>query len=251
MQYPNHFLANTDYPFDMIVYYKYVEYTKGTSPDSFTHGLGFAPLVFGCYSNTADFETTNPLCDDEQCRVESDETNIYIISSGASGTKRYIKAYGFAPISWTGECKPTAQSNSALLLDTDNNYSPLIAAGAVQPRRMDSPDTPGEQTGIFEILGKQGYVEITGRASDISLYYQEPISPMVMLWKTTSSTNRTRLTTNCALFESGYGLREAPYASYNVAGTQGDGKMAIAINIGVTRTGMPNYNDTIHFRVYA
>ena len=247
MQYPTHFIANSDYPFDMIVYYKYVEFTKGTSPTSFAHNLGFTPLLFGCYSNTPDFAVTKSLCD-ETCDVESDETNVYISTGGANGTKRYLKIYGYAPITWTGECKPTAQSNSALLLDTDNEYSPLIAAGAIQPRRMDSQDDP---MSLMETIGKIGYVEITGRASDVSLYYQEPISPMTMLWRTNSSTNRTKLTLNCICAESGFAMRESPYATYNEAGTSGDGKMAIAISAGVTRTGMPTYNDIIHFRVYS
>ena len=249
MQYPNHFIANSDYPFDMIICYKYVEFIKGTSPTSFAHNLGFTPLLFGSYSSTESFEDTQPLCDGE-VTVESDENNVYISVGGDTGTKRYLKIYGFAPISWTGECKPTAQSNTALLLDTDNDYSPLLAAGSVQPRRMDSPDTPSEQTGLARTIGKAGYIELDGRASDISLYYQEPLSPMVMLWKTTAQTNRTTLQANTLFFETGYGLRNAPYASYNVAGAQGDGKMAIAINVGVTRTGMANYNDTVHFRVY-
>lgn len=249
MQYPTHFIANSDYPFDMIIYYKYVEFTKGTSPTSFAHNLGFTPLLFGSYSDTEDFEVTRSLCDD-RVKIESDENNVYIDAGGSAGTKKYLKIYGFAPISWTGECKPTAQSNTALLFDTDNEYSPLLAAGAVQPRRMDNPDTPGEQTGLAQTIGKTGYIEIEGRASDISLYYQEPLSPMVMMWLTTAQTNRTILQSNTMFYETGYGLRNAPYATYNVAGAQGDGKMALAINVGVTRTGMPNYNDTVHFRVY-
>jgi hypothetical protein len=115
---------------------------------------------------------------------------------------------------------------------------------------MDNPYTPGEQTGLAQTIGETGYVEIEGRSSDISLYYQEPLAPMVMMWLTKAQTNRTILKSNTIFFETGHGLRVAPYATYNVAGAQGDGKMAIAINVGATRTGMPNYNDTLHFRVY-
>lgn len=256
MQYPTHFIFNSDYPFDMIVYYKYIEFTKGTTPESFNHNLGFAPLLFGMWSETKDFKVSWPYSNNNTLAsfvrwVESDDTKVYIhFDDLASGAKRYLKIYGFAPISWTGDCAPTSQSNSELLLNTDNAYSPLLAAGAVQPRRMDNPDTQGEQTGIAENIGKDGYIEITGRASDISLYYQEPLQPMVMLWKTTASTGRTAQAGFAALFGSGYGLRNAPYATYNSSGAQGSEQMAIAISAGVTRSGMANYNDIIHFRVY-
>ena len=257
MQYPTHFIFNSDYPFDMIVYYKYVEYTKGTTPESFNHNLGFAPLLFGMWSETEDFAVARPYSDQSatayhRVAVESDDTKVYITTNSQmpTGHKCYLKIYGFAPISWTGDCAPTSQSNSELLLNTDNAYSPLLAAGAVQPRRMDNPDTQGEQTGIAENIGKDGYIEVTGRASDISLYYQEPLQPMVMLWKTTASTGRTAQRYGGYAATSGYPIRTAPYATYNNAGAQGSGQMAIAISAGVTRTGMANYNDIMHFRVY-
>ena len=45
---------------------------------------------------------------------------------------------------------------------------------------MDNPDTPSEQTGISEDIGKNGHIEVIGRASDVSLYYYDPIQPMVI-----------------------------------------------------------------------
>ena len=257
MQYPTHFIFNSDYPFDMIVYYKYLKFTKGTTPESFDHNLGFAPLLFGMWDETEKFDQAWPYTNNTSLVslvrwIESDDKKIYIHFDGLeNGQTRYLKIYGFAPVTWTGNCKPTAQSSSSLLLNTDLPYSPLLAAGAIQPRRMDSPDTQGEQTGIAEDIGKNGYVEITGRASDISLYYQEPLQPMVMLWKTTASTGRTAQAGYAALFGSGYGLRNEPYATYNNTGAQqGSGRMAVAIVAGATRSGMANYNDVMHFRVY-
>lgn len=248
MQYPTHFIANSDYPFDMIIYYKYVEITpNGGAERAFAHNLGFSPLLFGSWSETEDFESAYPL--GRYVFAASDGTNVYIRSPGSTWTKRYVKIYGYAPLSWTGECKPTAQSNTALLLDTDNEYSPLLAAGEVQPRRMDNPDTPGEQTGIAETIGKTGYVEITGRSSSVNLYYYEPLAPMAMLWKTTASTGRTELATTTALYDNLYPMRVAPYAMYH-DNTGIVGRWALEIFAGTTRTGMANYNDIVHFRVY-
>lgn len=256
MQLPTHFIANSDYPFDMIIYYKYVEYVHGTTPTEFEHHLGFAPLLFGQWSETKDFAVSlpyinHPVLESRSRYVDADDQKIYIHFDGVgAGAKCWLKIYGFAPITWTGDCAPTAQSNSAILLDTDNNYSPLLAVGAIQPRRLDNPDTPGEQTGIAKDIGKDGLVEVIGRVQDLNLYYSEPLQPMVMLWKTTASTGKTTPAGFTALFGPGYGLRNAPYASYNQAGAQGSGKMVLSIYAGITRTGQANYDDVYHFRVY-
>ena len=58
MENPNNFLINTDYPLDMIIYYKFYELTtNGSSSQTVTipHGLGFTPLLFGVWSTTPDF----------------------------------------------------------------------------------------------------------------------------------------------------------------------------------------------------
>ena len=262
MENPNNFLVNTDYPFDMIVYFKECELTStGSTAQTVTipHSLGFVPLLFGVWSSSQDYSEVYPLVDDGYFNgiyVESDENNIYVqqrpMSSSSAGHKYYLKIYGFAPISWTGDCEPTAQTSSQLLLDTDTGYSPLLAAGEIQPRRMDvQPEVPTpEQTGIAQTIGLNGFVEITGRCQTASLYYREPIEPQIMIWQTVSSTNRTSLAAKTFFSATGYALRNAPYADF-VANTGSPGTGAIAITNGVTRTGMANYNDITHFRVYA
>jgi hypothetical protein len=263
MENPNNFLINTDYPLDMIIYYKFYELTTdGSSSQTVTipHGLGFTPLLFGVWSTTPDFAVSHMLVDDgynlfSAIYVESDETNVYIQKkepTPTTGKKRYLKIYGFAPISWTGESEPTAQSNTPLILNTDKQYAPLLAAGMVQPRRLDvQPEVPTpEQTGIYGVIGKNGYKEFSGRSANVSLYYQEPVSPTVMMWKTTSSTDRTAQTSNTFFSATGFALRTAPYADFANAGAAGDGRKALAITVGTTRTGMANYNDIVHFRVY-
>lgn len=267
MENPNNFLVNTDYPFDMIVYFNDYAITPNGSVNqtvTLPHSLGFTPLLFGYWSESEDFATTHPLSDlggnsglyATNIYVESDENNVYIqkyTTTAKKNTKYYLRIYGFAPISWTGDCEPTAQTNSFLLLDTDKEYAPLLAAGEVQPRRLDvqPPEPTPEQTGIYGVIGNNGYQEFSGRSANVSLYYQEPVNPSIMIWKTTSSTNRTTIKSNCVFYANGFGLIESPYANFVSAGQQGDGRMAIAISVGATRTGMPTYNDVVHFRVYA
>lgn len=261
MQYPTHFIFNSDYPFDMVVYYKYYVFnTNSSTPQtiSFEHNLGFAPLLFGIWSYTEDFAKSYPLTDfitagsaKIALYVESDATKVYITkeqTNPTSGRKLYVKIYGFAPTTWTGNCKPTAQSSSSLLLDTDLAYSPLLAAGAVNPK--DISQGGGQTTTLMGVIGKTGYQEINGRDSFVALYYQEPLSPTVILWKTTASTGKTKLQTNARFMTMGFPTAAYPTASYALAGAQGSGEMAIQIQTGSSRPGQANYDDITHFRVY-
>jgi hypothetical protein len=180
--------------------------------------------------------------------VQSDENNIYITKPRNKAI--YMKIYGFAPTTWTGDCKPTAQSNTSLIMNTDLIYSPLLAAGAIQPRRMDgAPSGSSEQTGIAEDIGKGEYIELEGRASDVSLYYYEPISPVIMMWKTTASTGMTTLRSVSVWTEMGFPNATYPSATYN-KNTGVNGRWALAIFAGVTRAGQANHDDITHFRVY-
>ena len=262
MQYPTHFIFNSDYPFDMVVYYKYYVFTTNSSTPqtiSFDHGLGFAPLLFGIWSYTEDFAKSYPLTDfitagsaKIALYVESDATKVYITkeqTNPTSGRKLYVKIYGFAPTTWTGNCKPTAQSSSSLLLDTDLAYSPLLAAGAVNPKDMTQGG--GQSITLMATVGKNGYQEINGRDSGVALYYQEPLSPTVMMWKTTASTGRTILKTNTVFSTYGFANTVYPYALYLTAEVNpNDGQRVIQIATGSSRPGQANYDDITHFRVY-
>ena len=263
MQYPTHFIFNSDYPFDMVVYYKhYVFTTNSSTPQtiSFDHNLGFAPLLFGVWSYTEDFAKSYPLTDFIQSGpakigmyVESDATKVYVTCGQSNpvtpGRKLYVKIYGFAPTTWTGNCKPTAQSSSSLLLDTDLSYSPLLAAGAVNPKDMTQGG--GQSITLMATVGKNGYQEINGRDSGVALYYQEPLLPTIMMWKTTASTGRTMLKTNTVFSTYGFANTVYPYAQYLTAGANpNDGQRVIQITTGSSRPGQANYDDITHFRVY-
>lgn len=259
MQIPTNFIANSDYPYDQIVYFKDYELTTdGNIHQTITiaHGLGFVPLCFGVWSESQDFEPSYTLLsegygpDEMILWVESDDTNIYIRKyhyPHTSGKKLYLKIYAFAPISWTGDCEPTATTSDFLLFNTDLGYSQLIAAGEVQPWPLDS-QTP--QTGISGEVGKDGFVELSGRSGNVSIYYYEPLQPTVMTWKTTASTGRTELRLNCVFSTYGFATSLYPSVTYN-ENTGIQNEHAIAINTGTTRTGRANYNDITHFRVYA
>lgn len=258
MENPNNFLINTDYPLDMIVYYKFHSFKTNSSQTqdiTIAHSLGFAPLLFGCWSYQQDFSKSFSLLPeaygDGQLRlsVKSDENNIYIHKyqhSPQSGKTLYLKIYGYAPTTWTGDCEPTSQSNSPLILDSDSRYASLLAAGAVQPFIINPPNPP---TQLLQDIGKGEYVEIElTRAGIVNLYYYQPISPVIMTWITTGG--KTELRANSSFSDYGWPQANTPYTTYN-SNTGVTGQEALAINIGTTRSGQANYNDIIHFRVYS
>ena len=266
MQIPTNFIANSDYPYDQIVYFKEYELTCDSSNSqtvTIAHGLGFTPLCFGIWSDTDTFTASHSLVKtftnntDFMIWVESDDTNIYICKydyrHAHANQKRYIKIYAFAPISWTGDCEPTATTSDYLLFNTDLGYSQLIAAGEIQPRRLDvqpAEPTP-EQLGITVEVGKDGFVEVTGRAATVNLYYFDPMTPTAMAWKYDAATNRTTMDLQVVLATkaAGFALVSYPNISYNAnTGIQGEHNMAVGT--GTTRTGQANYNDITHFRIY-
>lgn len=257
------FIANTDYPFDMIVYFKRFEFTTTggytTQTISFSHGLEFTPLCFGVWSDVEDFAHAWTLerqgygVGQTAVWVEADGDNIYVNknNNNEAGRKIYLKIYGFAPTTWTGDCEPTATTSDFLLMNTDYEYSPLLAAGAVQLRRMDAQEpTPSEINGITLELAKDGYLEASGRAISVIAYYPISLSPMAMTWKTTASTGRTEYVMNCQMLSMGFSTSQPPSVVYTTNSTI-QGQNIMTINIGSTRSGLATYDDVIHFRVYA
>lgn len=255
MENPNNFLVNTDYPLDMIIYYKYHSFKTNTSKNqtiTIAHNLGFAPLLFGSWSYNQDFSKSFSLLSGAYGEgkltlyVTSDENNIYIHKYQYSPQRKnvYLKIYGYAPTTWTGDCEPTAQSNGPLILNTDSKYASLLSAGAAQPFIINPPNPP---TQTYDDIGKGKYVEIDlSRVSTVNLQYYDPVSPVVMLWLTNDG--KTTLTANASFNAYGWPQANPPYATYNDNGSHGS---VLAINIGTTRSGQANYNDIIHFRVYS
>lgn len=256
MENPNNFLVNTDYPLDMIIYYKYHSFKTNSSKTqdiTIAHNLGFAPLLFGSWSFNQDFSKAFSLLSDAYgdnqlaLSVKSDENNIYIHKYQYSPQQKnvYIKIYGYAPTTWTGDCEPTAQSNGPLILDTDNKYASLLAAGAIQPFILNPPNPPTQSAND---IGKGEYIEIDGRVATANLYYFDPISPVIMTWLTTDG--KTELKTNASWSSYGFASAAVPYVNY-ISNTGITGQNALAIFAGTTREGQANYNDIIHFRVYS
>lgn len=179
------FIANSDYPFDMITYYKEYSVTMNdqtTQTITFAHNLPYKPLLFGVFSETPDFADSYALNNAplSSISVSSDSTNVRLYRTDSfrfwKNRKIYFRIYGFAPVTWTGDCAPTARTSSNLLLDTDKQYCQLVCAGAVHPALIGTD----EPTATYYL--DKGYTEITANKMTLNLVYDDVDDLTAMIW---------------------------------------------------------------------
>lgn len=160
-----HFLLNTEYPLDKIIYM-----TSGSVVVNFSgeitipHGLGFAPLVFGIWSLNSDFSTSqefdmmsSDLYSPDYMyvtRLEADDTNIYASfqNSEFSNETFYYRLFAYEPTDSTADITPTSSDTLAtnLLLDTDLNYLKLHSSGIKVV--SSAPDTVTHNLGYIPVI---------------------------------------------------------------------------------------------------
>lgn len=255
MQLVQNFIANSDYPFDMITYFKAYTLTsdgQASQTVQFEHGLPYTPLLFGTWNTRENYSGYSgelaPSGMFMSITASADSQYVYLTRynyNPTSGEKFYIRLYGFAPTSWTGDCAPTAQSSGALLLDTDKEYAPLLASGYIRPYNL---TTPRENTNYSFTIGKEGLVEIPvdAQQSALNLFYGGTLTdaPKVMIWL--EDGNGKIAQSGWARFMStGYpNAQTYPYVMYQAT----NGGM-VTINTGM-RTGTQPETKT-HIRVYA
>lgn len=239
------FIANSDYPFDMITYYKEYSVTmngQNSQTITFAHNLPYKPLLFGAFSTTSDFASSYTLNNAplSSISVGADATNVIIKRTDYFGLwankKIYFRIYGFAPISWTGDCAPTARTSSNLLLDTDKQYCPLVCAGAVHPA-LAGTDEP---TATYYL--DKGYTEITANKMTLNLYYDDVNDLTAMIWLENVNTGVVQLADSPERRTNGGTTFAFPMLQYWPAYLQMDTGMRY----------LPSEPDYItHFRIYA
>lgn len=257
MQAIEHFLMNSDYPFDMITYYATYEFTEDSSNDrtmSFNHNLPYTPLLFGTWSNKSDGSGyTGPLAPTGslyQLFVYSDDTKVYVHRhtgnpSQTVGQKRYLKIYGFAPTTWTGDCAPTAQSSSDFILDTDKSYAPLLASGVIMPSIRGAGQA---NTNYVYTIGKDGYIEIPIDSQQMSMnfYHSPTIMPNVMLWLENGSGYQGKIIQSSQARFMSTGYPNGSYYPFTLYTSVGGG--LVTVNVG-TRGASDNLYK-VHARIY-
>lgn len=256
MQQVANFIANSDYPFDMITYCaKYTLTDDGSNyqEDKFKHNLPYTPLLFGTWGDKEDYSgytgTLAPAGMIFSLKVAADSEYVYVYKTAynpTAGDKFYLKIYGFAPTTWTGDCKPTAQSGTSLLFDTDKEYAPLIASGYMRSYNISAPAT---NTNYSFTIGKDGMVNIPTDTQQmaLNLFYGDSLrdAPKCMLWFESAETGKVEQSGWARFMSTGYpNTQTSPYVMYQ--STNGG---LLAINAGMRTSSQPA--NTFHIRVYA
>lgn len=164
------FLANSDYPFDKVVYLKTGSYTvpNNTMGETVTipHGLPFTPLIGGNWSLMSSFTvayeySSGPFPSsalgylfDTITNVYADATNIYVSADNlnASAKTIYYRIFGFQPSTDESDVPGIASQGDSFLFNSGYNYTKLYLSGYV-----DTPATSGSSVNVA-VLHDLGYI---------------------------------------------------------------------------------------------
>ena len=178
-----HFIFNSDYPMDKVVFYKQTGINVPTSGTTLTvpHNLLFAPLPLVTVASNADFSDARdvyPLSSTvDATELKADATNIVVtLSNSTSSTKKlYIRMYGLIPEGETREAMPTARQSSKLIFDTDKTYAPLIFSGRVT--------VTYDSTKVSRVNVTNGYKELAVTANRLEVEHNLGVRPYIALWQ--------------------------------------------------------------------
>lgn len=109
---------------------------RGTTTTKVAHGLGFAPLLAGVWSASADFNAAQDISsgsgiDNTSLRVFADDTYIYCNLLAAEAKTRYVKLIGFMNPEYNGD-SGTISTESTFNLDSDNEYIGIAKQGVAE-----------------------------------------------------------------------------------------------------------------------
>ena len=184
----DHFIFNSDYPIDKVVFYKQEAITipaksggvNGTLTVTIPHHLEFTPLPLAVWATKADFSDTatmEPLPYNIGMKmVQADDTNITVEfeSSKGSATSAYLRVYALLPLTSIYEVPPTSKQSSALIFDTDKVYSPLIFSGIFTP--------DFDTTNVGRVNVSFGYKELITTASRVEIEHNLGNYPFLTYW---------------------------------------------------------------------
>lgn len=181
----HHFKFNSDFPADMISYYKRWNFTipaNGAGTVSYNHNLPYTPLVFGVWADNDAFTNSKP-CSDGWFGIalSADSTKIYAqydMSTKSSATNVKMRVYGYTPTTYTKYTPASADSSTPLILSTDEEYAPLIFEGCFTSKIVTSASQNTEKA--YNV--KNGYQKHTETCNTVSIYHNLPTLPNVMLW---------------------------------------------------------------------
>lgn len=131
------FIVDSDHPMDLVVFVaegNITSFSNGYGAATIAHGLPFTPLPFGVWSSNGG-TTWQPITgisaepNKPFAQIYGTSTQVTIaIQLNSSGTPIMYRIFGFAPSGASGDVTPPALRFSSFSLNTDFDYSKLIAS---------------------------------------------------------------------------------------------------------------------------
>lgn len=187
-----HFIFNSDYPIEMITYFKQVHDVIRAGATTYTkvipHNLGYVPLVFGVFSNDKDFNTTlsfgsgfalttpDVYAYEDRIEIRADSTEFLPIVT--EDTDFYYRIYAFAPDDHVGFSETTQQSSKPLIMDTDYAYSHKLASLTIQPGNYED----GSKEINYVVNTTNGFRQEKIIAGSVDIDYDSTIRATCMCW---------------------------------------------------------------------
>lgn len=229
-----HFIFNSDYPMDKVVFYKQVEVTVPARQNYAIvepHNLLFTPLPLAVWATSADFSDTRslePVPDTiGMDTVKADAANITVTIDNGKNTsvKAYVRLYGLLPETAINEAAPTARQSSKLIFDTDKVYSPLIFSGLIT--------SDLNSTHVAKVNVTNGYRELVTQANRIEIEHNLGDCPYMLYWRENNNIIEERSMPD---FLYGYPLQQYDYSDTKKCGFY---------------CGQSDGQDKWHIRIYA
>lgn len=231
----SHFIFNSDYPMDKVVFYKQQKINlRSGSAITFTmpHNLLFTPLPIAIWSEDENFNSVYGLDPaamlPRMTEVKADATNISVVFTPDSTTRTgYLRVYGLLPETATQEAAPTFRQASKLVFDTDKVYCPLIFNGIIT--------SDFDSTNVAKVNVTNGYKELITQANRIEVEHNLGNYPFIVYWH---EKNGVIAQEGYPAFQPGYPLQNYNYSDTTKCGfwcgqSQGQDKWHIRIYANV------------------
>lgn len=151
---PNYrnFKISSEQPTDIVVLFMEGKTSFEYGSFSVNHSLGFAPLVFGFWSDTADFTSPIPFSLSpgisyidpqtyqflpiwDSVQLSATTTNISMIATQATAHDVYYRIYAMMPTDIDPDVATTSQFAERFIINSDYNYRKVLLAGDVTLER--------------------------------------------------------------------------------------------------------------------
>lgn len=146
------FKSSSEQPTDLVVMFLQGQTSFEYGSFSMAHSLGFAPLIFGFWSDTADFTAPIPFSLSpgisyldpityqflpiwDSIQLSTTTTKIEMIATQATPHDVYFRIYALMPTDQDVDVATTSQFAEYFIINSDWNYRKVLLAGDVEIER--------------------------------------------------------------------------------------------------------------------